>query len=523
MASRAIQQALEAAVSLHRAGRLEAAEAAYRAILALAPDDPDALHLLGVLASQTGRADQGVELIRRAIAAVPGNAEFHANLALALRKAARLDQAIGAYRRATELAPDRPETWFNLAKACLDQGEFEPAVLAFRRALTLRPAYPDAENNLGVALTRLGDLDGALAAYQRALALDASHVTTSGNLAATLYNLGRIDEAIAMARRAIALDDGCAEAHLALGASLLISGRFAEGWPEYEWRWKALGLPPGPSPDPPPRWDGSDPAGRRILLWSEQGLGDTIQFVRYAPLVAARGGRVVLGCRPILKRLLQTVEGIEHVVADGEPLPPIDLQIPLLSVPRLVGTTLANVPAGVPYLAPDPRERERWRSRLASRPRAFKVGLVWAGQPQNRTDRWRSVSLRTLGPLAAVTGVTFYSLQGGDAARQIEEAPFPLVDENAGLRDFADIAALLVNLDLVISVDTAGAHLAGALGRPVWTLLPRSPDWRWLLEREDTPWYPTMRLFRQARIGDWTDVVARIAEALAREGEAVRG
>jgi len=516
MTSPAIQQALEAAVNLHRAGRLEAAEAAYRAILVRAPDDPDALHLLGVLAAQAGRANESVELIRRALDARPGSAELHANLALALRRTGRLDQALGAYRRAAELGPDRTEAWLNLGKACLELGELEPAVAAFNRALAVRPAYPDAENDLGVALTRVGDLEGALAAYRRALALDPARVTTSSNLAATFYNLGQIDEAIATARRAIALDPTCADAHLTLGASLLISGRFAEGWPEYEWRWKALGLPPSSAPTLPPTWDGSDPAGRRILLTSEQGLGDTLQLVRYAPLVAARGARVVVGCRPILERLLRTVEGIERVVADGEPLPPIDLTIPLPSLPGIFGTTLATVPARVPYLAPDSQARERWRARLASRSRAFNVGLVWAGQPQNRTDRWRSIPLRALAPLATVPGVAFHSLQGGDAARQIEGVPWPIVDDNAELHDFADIAALVANLDLVISVDTAGAHLAGALGKPVWTLLPRAPDWRWLLEREDTPWYPTMRLFRQTRSGDWADVVARVAEALAR-------
>ncbi|MGH7306413.1 MAG: tetratricopeptide repeat protein [Candidatus Rokuibacteriota bacterium] len=512
----AVRRALEAAVSLHRAGRLQAAEAAYRDILARAPDHPDALHLLGVVAAQAGDADRAVDLIRRAIAGQPGNAEFHANLALALRKATRLDEAVAAYRRAADLAPDRPEAWVSLGKACLDCGELEPAVAAFQRALALRPAYGEAANNLGVTYTRRGDLGEALRAYERALELDPRHVTTRSNLAATLYNLGRLDEAIAMARRALELDGECAEAHLTLGASLLISGRLAEGWPEYEWRWRCPGLQ-SPSPYPQPAWDGSDPAGRSILLCSEQGLGDTIQFVRYAPLVAARGARVVLGCRPALKTLLQTVGGIEQVVADGERLPPVDLQAPLMSVPRLLGTTLESIPARVPYLAADPRRRDVWRARLSLGPRSLKVGLVWAGQPQNRTDRWRSIPLRVLAPLGAVAGVGFVSLQGGAAARQAVESPFPLVDHDAELHDFADIAALVANLDLVISVDTAGAHLAGALGRPVWTLLPSAPDWRWLLEREDTPWYPTMRLFRQTKAGDWAEVVARVAAALRRE------
>lgn len=515
MTAHDVRQALEAAVSLHRTGRLQAAEAAYREVLGREPENPDALHLLGVLAAQSGQPDRAAELIRRAIGARPAVAEFHANLALSLRKAGRLDEALPAYRRAAELDPERPEAWFNLAKACLDVGAPEHAVPALGRAIALRPAYHEAVNDLGVALTRLGDLAAAHDAYRRVLELAPDHVMARSNLAATLYNLGRLDESAAMARRAIALDAACAEAHLTLGAGLLISGRFAEGWPEYEWRWHCYGTSGELSPYPQPRWDGSDPAGHTILLRSEQGLGDTIQFVRYAPLLASRGARVLLGCRPVLKALLQTVRGIDWVVADDEPLPSFDLQVPLLSVPGLVGTTLASIPADVPYVFADPAARERWRARLALARRSLTVGLVWAGQPQNRTDRWRSIPLSALAPLAAVPGVSFWSLQGGDAARQVATAPFAIVDAGAAGRDFADVAALMASLDLVISVDTAGAHLAGALGRPVWTLLPAAPDWRWLTEREDTPWYPTMRLFRQEAPGDWGGVIARVARALA--------
>ncbi len=517
MTSLAIQQALEAAVRLHRTGQLHAAEAAYREILTRAPDDPDALHLLGVVAAQTGRHEEAVELIRRALNAKPDNAEFRANLALALRKARHPGEAIAEYRRSAELGPQRAEAWFNLGRACLDEGQLEPAAAAFRQAITLEPAYQEAVNNLGVTHTRLGDLEGALTAYQRAVELDPAHVMATSNLAATLYNLGRIDEARSTARRAIELDGECAEAHLTLGAGLLIQGRFAEGWPEYEWRWRCQGMHDDPPPYPQPAWDGGDATGRTILLRSEQGLGDTIQFVRYAPLVAARGARVVLGCRPTLKALLKTVPAVAQVVEDGERLPPIDLQIPLLSVPRLVGTRLETIPAEVPYVAPDAAARAAWQATLSAERRAFNVGLVWAGQPQNRTDRWRSIPLAALAPLATVRGVRFWSLQGGEAARQAAHAPFPMVDPTAALRDFAQIAALVASLDLVISVDTAAAHLAGALGAPVWTLLPFAPDWRWLLEREDTPWYPTMRLFRQPRVGDWPAVVSRVAQALAAE------
>jgi tetratricopeptide (TPR) repeat protein len=509
------RQALEAAASLHRAGELEGAEASYRRILARDPGNADALHLLGVLAAQTGHAGDAVELIRQAIQAQPTNAEFHANLALALRKAGRLGEAIDVYRRTAELRPEHPEAWLHLGNAWLDHGEPEQAAAAFRRAAALRPTSHEAMNNLGAALTRQGQLTDALASYQEALRLRPDHVTTLSNLAATLYNLGRVDESAETARRAIELDPECAEAHLTLGAARLIAGRLAEGWPDYEWRSRCKIWEGSPSPYPQPTWDGAELAGRAILLSSEQGLGDAIQFARYAPLVAARGGRVVLGCRPTLKRLFETVPAVERVVADGETFPAPDLQISMMSLPRVFATTLDTIPASAPYLAADAAQREVWRARVARESGALKVGLVWAGRPENRNDRWRSVSLGALAPLAAVPGVSFYSLQGGEAARQADGALFPLVDHNAELRDFADIAALVVNLDLVISVDTAAAHLAGALGRPVWTLLPWAPDWRWLLEREDSPWYPTMRLFRQPCAGDWASVVTRVADALA--------
>ncbi|MGH7345405.1 MAG: glycosyltransferase family 9 protein, partial [Candidatus Rokuibacteriota bacterium] len=259
-----------------------------------------------------------------------------------------------------------------------------------------------------------------------------------------------------------------------------------------------------------------DPSGRTILLCSEQGLGDTIQFARYASLVRERGARVVLGCPAPLQSLLGTVPGVAEVVADGAKLPPFDWQVPLMSLPRVFGTTVETIPGTTPYLTAGEADTELWRSKLAAGASTFKVGLAWAGHPQNRNDRRRSIPLRAFAPLAPVSGITFHSLQGGDAARQLDRAPLPIVDHDAERYDFAGLAALVASLDLVISVDTAVAHLAGALDKPVWTLLPWAPDWRWLLGRDDSPWYPTMRLFRQPSAGDWAGVLARVGDELAR-------
>ena len=302
---------------------------------------------------------------------------------------------------------------------------------------------------------------------------------------------------------------------MSLALALLLQGRFAEGWEAYESRRQIRRIARDPG-FVQPFWDGSPLGGRRILLTSEQGFGDTIQFVRYAPLVAARGGRVLLQCKPELKRLLAGQCGIEQVVTPGDATPAFDVWCLLMSLPHLLGTTLQTIPAQVPYLTPDPHLIDKWGKRTAHEPAGLKVGLVWAGGAHNKNDRVRSLSLGALAPLAQVPGVRFYSLQKGAASDQARTPPagMEMTDWTPELADFADTAALVANLDLVISVDTAVAHLAGAIGKPVWVLLPLSPDFRWLLNRDDSPWYPTVRLFRQPTRGDWASVIERVRRAL---------
>ena len=471
-----------------------------------AASTPDDAWAAALAHHRAGRPAEAERLYRQVLAAHPDRAEAYSNLGAALQDLGRLDEAVKAYHQALALDSRQAATHANLGTALMDLGSLEDAAASLQRALTLQPESAAAWSNYGNALTRLGRLEAAMSAFQRALALQPDY----------------------------------AEAHHNLAFALLARGDFTRGWAEHEWRWQCAQFVEAAREFPMPRWDGTSLAGQTILLHAEQGFGDTIQFVRYAPLVAARGGRVVLECQPQLRRLLAGNEvqsresrverrahrdfrggadmGVADVVAQGEPLPACDLHAPLMSLPFIFGTTLDTVPAAVPYLRVRPALVEDWSHRLATIP-GPRVGLVWAGNPHHRNDAFRSVPLAALAPLGATPGLSLVSLQKGPGAEQLRDAPLGLFLYNLGpqLTDFADTAAALLHLDLLITVDTAVAHLAGALGRAVWLLVPAVCDWRWLEERADSPWYPTMRLFRQHRRGDWAPVVARVAATLVEE------
>lgn len=428
--------------------------------------------------------DAAISSFRKAVALTPDVAEAHNNLGVALRKKGQLDEAIACFRRAISLNRNSPELYNNLGTAMQDAGRLDEAIASFRHAMTLNPGIAEIHNNLGIALAGQGDLD----------------------------------EAIARHRQAIALKPGLAKAHYNLGIALLTRGELQQGWEEYEWRWKCDGVPMLPRIFSKPLWDGRPLEGRTIALHAEQGFGDAIKFIRYAPLVAERGGKIVIVCFAELERLFRGLPGGWPVAAPGRPLPSFDLHGPLLSLPRIFAATLSNIPSAVPYLQVDAEQRIVWQHRLSVLSPALNVGLAWAGRPTQRNDRNRSMKLTTLAPLARVPGVRFFSLQKGQAAAETKSPPpdMEIVDWTEELKDFADTAALIANLDLVISVDTAVAHLAGAIGRPTWTLLSHVAGWHWLLDREDSPWYPTMRLFRQPSPGDWDKVAVRVADALTR-------
>ena len=544
-----IQYALDLAVQHHQAGRLHEAEKIYRQILAQQPGNAGVLLNLGVIAGQMGRNDVAVELIGRVIALNPNFAEAHFNLGVALKEPSQVERAIVAFQRAVALKPNYVQAHYFLGNARKDKGEFDQAIAAYQKAIALGPNHADAHNNLGIALKDKGRIDEAIAAFQRAIAIRADFAGAHYNLGIVLKDAGQLDGAIVAYhtsialnpnkaevhgnlgnalkekgefeaaveayRRATILDPNLVEAHYNFALVLLLHGEWEQGWPEYEWRWKLREFQLSQREFSQPIWDSSDLNGRTILLHAEQGFGDAIQFMRYVPLVAGRGGRVIVEVRPQLLRLMRGLAGVEEWISSGEPIPAFDVRCSLMSLPHRFGTTLQTIPGQEP-LRVNLDLVQTWQRRLGSKSSGLKIGLAWAGSPTFKGDRTRSMSLDRLEPLSQVGGVTFYSIQKGAAAAQAEQPPsgLQLVNLSPDLQDFADTAAVMSAMDLVITTDTSVAHLAGALGRPVWVMLQFVPDWRWLLDRQDCPWYPTMRLFRQNSPGDWAGVIASVVREL---------
>jgi tetratricopeptide (TPR) repeat protein len=519
MAAGAAEQAFAAALTLQAAGAVDEAAAAYRRVLALAPDAAAAFNNLGNLLAETSRPAEALAAILRATRLFPDQAQPHANLGAVLVSLDQPDEAAAACRRALVLAPANHETANNLGNALVELNRLDAAAEQFRRAIRLKPDFAEACLNFsGLVIDGGGATEGA-SLCRRAVVVDPGGTDGHNNLANALSIGGRLAEAEAAFRRALTADPANAQAHYNLASVLLKRGRLIEGWAEYEWRLVTeAALATGERFDRP-TWDGGPLDGRTILLWAEQGHGDVIQFCRYAPLVAARGGRVVLRVYPPLVRLLSSLDHVAEVVAVDAPLPPFDCQISLMSLPHRFATDLDSIPAGAPYLRANPVAVAMWRNRLASLP-GRKVGVVWAGDPRPRQrgahllDRRRSLPLSAFAGLAEIAGVRLVSLQKGAPADQARPPPFPLFDATGELADFADTAALVDALDIVVTVDTAIAHLAGALGKSVWILSRFDGCWRWLDGRDDSPWYRTARLFRQDAPGDWGPALARLTRAL---------
>ena len=474
-----LDQAFALAFEHYQAGRLDEARALYEGILELRPDHADSLHCLGALAFRQGRFEDSVRLIIEALTHNPSNVEAEANLGSALGRTGRQDEALKAYQRALAMDPDRAELRANTA--------------SLLRALD-RPAE-------------------AVVHYKAALALQPDHAEAARNFGATLRELGRTDDAIAALETAARARPDDAVVHTNLAIALLEAERFEDGWREYEWRFASKGVERG---FVQPLWDGGAFGGKILLVHAEQGLGDTIQFVRYLSRVKQKGGTVLLECQPAMVALFDGLAGADAIVPQGEPLPSFDRHCPLLGLPRRLGTTLETIPAAVPYLS---APKGRQVGRLPAAKGKLRVGLVWAGAAGHVNDRHRSIPLARFKPLATLDRVQLVSLQAGARAADLAKHDWAagVVDRAEACTDLADTAALMGRLDLIVSVDTAPAHLAGALGVPVWLLLPFKPDWRWMRERDDSPWYPTMRLFRQTNPGDWPAVIQRLRRALVKE------
>ncbi len=495
---------------LHKVGRLAEAEQVYRQILTVEPGYADAMHGLGILALQAGQAHVAINYLDQAIASRPSSTVYHLHRANALLALGRYDDAIATCRTVLRSRRHNPAAYQVLGHALSDSGHHDDALEAYRNAFRQDPRLPDIVNNLGTALRNLQRLEEAESRLREARRLTPDDIGVLTNLSSVLKELGRIDEAEAC------LSEGLRRQHnnpvllYNMGLLKLLRGDFAGGWAGFEYRF-ASGAVPGRGLSKP-QWRGEPLENRTVLIHAEQGLGDTLQFSRFVPTIS---GQVLFEVPRRLVRLLSGLPDLPRLIAAGDQLPEFDLVCPLMSVPGRLGVSIYSSPDTVPYLKAEPALVRHWSSRLGTQ--GFKVGIAWQGNPNRLEDIGRSVHLREFEPLTRIPGVRLISLQKDYGTDQLQDVPdiesFP--DEfDTGEDAFVDTAAIMACLDLVISTDTAIAHLAGALGRPVWVPLRMVPDWRWMLERTDSPWYQTMLLFRQCRRGDWESVFSEMAAQL---------
>jgi tetratricopeptide (TPR) repeat protein len=540
--------------ALREQGRLDEAVASYEQALRIKPDFAHAHNNRGIALAQKGQLDEAVGSFQKALQLQPDYAVAYCNLGLALGKAGKPGEAINCFQQALRVQPGYAEAYHNLGNAQRQLGHFAKAVESYQQAIRMQLKLPEVHDNLGIALTHLGRFDEAVASFHDALRLNPQFAEAYNSLGNTLQKQGKfeegaanveqalrlkpdfaeahntlgvirsqqrlLDEALACYQKAIQLRPDHAEAHLNRAMVWLQQGKVEAGWTEFEWRWKCRHYPPRSFRQS--AWDGSSLNGKTILLYAEMGLGDTIQFIRYAPLVKEKGGRVVVEPQAVLLPLLARSPGIDQLVARDSPLPDFDVHAPLLSLPHLLGTTLATIPADVPYVFADPQLIDHWRHELSS-VRGFKVGITWRGSATYPGDLQRSIPLSHFAPLAAVEDVQLFSLQKGPGSEELPALAgcFPITDLSARLDEktgaFMDTVAVMKNLDLIVTADTSIGHLAGALGAPVWLALGLTPHWPWFLNRENSAWYPGHRLFRREATESWADVFERIAAALRQK------
>ena len=511
------QPVFQQAVRFHGNGQIAEAASLFTAILEHNPDHFPSLHRLAAIRRHQERLEESLALLERAIACNPGAADIYNSMGNTLNSLGRAEEAIEQYRRAAALHENFPEAHLNLANSFKALGRWHEAEGSYRAAIALRPGYVEAHTNLGVVLGRLNRPAEALASFSAAISFDPEVKLGNSNIGTALTALNRHEEALPFFQIARQLDPAAPEPVLNESLVHLAMGNLERGWADYEARVRVPDLNIDPYNFPQPIWDGQSAiAGKTILLQAEQGLGDTIMFARFVELIVQKGGRVILAVQKPLGRLLSTIPGIAQVLTVGDPLPEFDLRAPLGSLPRALEITLDTIPARVPYLQAPP-ESETITALDEKSEDGPLVGVCWAGNPANRNDYNRSIPLTIFQHLFQVPGVRFVSLQqnlrSGDDSILARFDNIDLTSDRKG-SGLADTAALIARLDLVITVDTVIGHLAGALGRPFWVLLPYSAYWPWLRCRTDTPWYPTALLFRQPQPGDWTSVLETVSGAL---------
>jgi Flp pilus assembly protein TadD len=520
-----VEKAVELAEQCKARGKQAEAENIYRQIIAVAPENVHVLNRLGICVAEAGRLAEAREIFLQAVKIDPALAPGWENLSLAYEHLDDLDNAIAARRKAIEINANTAEDWHRLGTCQGKTGEFAAAIESLRKSIELDPSINGAHHDLVLALCRSGESDAAEeAAFRRIGMIQKVDAEMVRPVADGFKNTGKFERATEMWRRIVDVDPTCSEAQGQLAMCLITLGDYENGWRLYESRWDCDSFNDNLRRDPKRQW-GREPlgrpdvAGKTILIYSEQGIGDTIQFVRYAALFARSDARVIVQCHWSVKSLLEKCAGVRLVYSTLDKLPNYDWHVPVFSLPHVFGTTIDTIPAEIPYLTVDPGRRKSWDAKIKSATPAgtrLRVGIAWAGNPKHKNDANRSIHPDLLAPLADVEGVAFFNLQKANENEKAAMQPSRprLIDFTSSLYDFAETAALVDHLDLVICADTAVSHLAGALGKPVWTLLPFIPDFRWGLQGSQSPWYPTMRLFRQSKPRDWPGVMERVVDAL---------
>ncbi len=510
------------AIRCHQSGKLDDAEVLYRRIIENDSGDAGisgAHNNLANILKARDNVSEAIEHYQKAISLNPGIAETHYNLGSSFYRLGNFDKSIQQYMKAISIKPSFAEAYSDLGNSLKMLGKFKEAVEKYQEAISIKPDLAVAYNNLGDAYKELGLYEKAVEQCQKAVELMPDSGEVHVNLGNVLLKQGEIQDSILHYQKAIDMAPDYADAHYNKSLALLLTGNFDEGWKEYEWRFRSgeIALDIGFKDSGLPVWDGSCLEDKTIIIQSEQGAGDSVQFARYIPIVRSRCKKVIFECDKSLLRLFKGCDGVDTIVEkpfaqDDNEVP--DVSVPLMSLPGMFKTNISTISSDVPYIKVAPEIITKWKSIISSE--LFKVGIVWAGSPDHKNDRNRSCSLTDFAPLLNVPGVDYYSLQKGNGSEHLSDPSIGIniMDLGNKLDDYYDTAAAIMNLDLVISVDTSAVHLAGALGKSVWTLLPYSPDWRWMLDRHDSPWYPTMRLFRQTGSGDWQGVFELVAEEL---------